>query len=282
VKRLIGSGLALAGLFLAIFAATCAAPKKVSFYPLISRSQQYLREGNFQKAIETCDTAYQKFPQAPAVLDNYLKTLQEIKNSAERSFEAKDFPPAIKIYSVLLNNYDRFHEFASALPFNREWLIGRTRQARNGMTFLGARPALEAGDFYKGIEIYKARYLENPDDGEFLAAFISILEDIKRAGDAALAKENFASAGRAYDPLKKNIQSFEKFLPSLSFSEKSLDEGLKICRTELGKKALAEYRRENLAGAISIWQDILTFDPENLEVKKAIETATIQLKKIKK
>jgi hypothetical protein len=68
----------------------------------------------------------------------------------------------------------------------------------------------------------------------------------------------------------------------LSFSEKSLDDGMKICRTELNKKALEQYRKENLAEAISIWQGILIFDPENLETKKAIETATIQLKKIKK
>lgn len=282
MRRLTGLAAAFAGMVSAIFSISCATPKKASFYPLLFRSQQYLREGDFQKAIEICDTAYQKYPEAQPVLDNYLKTLQGVKKSADRFFEDEDYPPALRTYSVLLNNFPRFHKFETSLPFSREWLTARMRNGQNGIAVLRAGPALEAGEFNKGIEIYRARFLENPDDVDFLAAFVSILEDIKRTGDAALAKENFVGAGKAYFPLKKNFPAFEKFRTSLSFNEKNLDDGLKLCRTELNRKALEQYRKEDLAGAISTWQNILTFDPENLEVKKAIETATIQLNKIKK
>jgi len=265
-----------------ILLTSCAPPKKVSFYPLIYRSQQYLQAGDFQKAIDTCQATHEAYPDAQTVLDNYIKTLQEIKASADRFFETKDFVSAIRIYSLLSRNFPRFQKFEKFLPFTKGFLDAQLRNSRNGISERQARQAFEAGDSDKAIEVYNTRYLENPIDSDWMAGFISILEEIKRTGDGAFSKENFVLAGRAYSSLLKYFKSFEKFRASLSFSQKSLDEGLKVCRTELNKKALEQYRKENLAEAISIWQGLLTFDPDNIETKKAIETATIQLKKIKK
>ncbi len=265
-----------------ILVTSCAPPKKVSFYPLIYQSQQYLQAGDFQKAIDTCQATYDAYPEARTVLENYLKILQQIKASADRFFETKDFVSAIRIYSLLSRNFPRFQKFEKSLSFTKGLLDTRLRNSRNGESERQARQALEAGDFDKAIKVYSTGYLENPDDADCRAGFISILEEIKRTGEGAFSKENFVLAGRTYSSLLKYFKSFEKFRASLSFSEKSLDEGVRVCRTELNKKALEQYRKENLAEAISIWQSLLTFDPDNIETKKAIETATIQLKKIKK
>jgi len=281
-RRFFGTVFSLSWILSGILLTSCAPPKKASFYPLIFRSQQYLKEGNFQKAIDTCQATYDEYPEAQTVLDNYLKALKEIRSSADRFFDTKDFVSAIRIYSILQRNFHRFQKFEKSLPLTKEFLDTRLRNSRNGVSKRQARQAFEAGDSEKAIEVYKARYLENSDDADWRASFVSILEEIKRTGDGALSKGNFVLAGRAYSSLLKNFKSFEKFQALLSFSEKSLDDGMKICRTELNKKALEQYRKENLAEAISIWQGILIFDPENLETKKAIETATIQLKKIKK
>jgi tetratricopeptide (TPR) repeat protein len=281
-RRFFPTVFALSGILSGILLTSCAPPKKVSFYPLIYRSQQYLRAGDFQKAIDACQATYEAYPDAQTVLDNYIKTLQEIKVSADRFFETKDFVSAIRIYSLLSRNFPRFQSFEKSLPFTKRFLDARLRNSGNGISERQAHQALEAGDSEKAIEVYNTRYLENPDDADWLVGFVSILEEIKRTGDGSFSIKNFVLAGRAYSSLLKYFKSFEKFRASLSFSEKSLDEGLKVCRTELNKKALEQYRKENLAEAISIWQGLLTFDPDNIETKKAIETATIQLKKIKK
>jgi len=281
-RRFFGPVFALTGILSGILLTSCAPPKKVSFYPRIYQSQQYLQAGDFQKAIDTCQATYEEYPEAQAVLRHYIKTLQEIKASADRFYEAKDFAAAMRIDSLLSRNFPRFQKFEKFLPFTKDLLDTRLRNSRNGISERQARQAFEAGDSDKAIEIYTIRHLENPNDADWAAGFISILEDIRRTGDGAFSKENFALAGRTYSSLFKNFKSFEKFGTSLSFSEKSLDEGMKVCRTELHKKALEQYRKENLAEAISIWQGLLTFDPDNAEAKKAIETAAIQLKKIKK
>jgi tetratricopeptide (TPR) repeat protein len=281
-RRFFRTVFALSGILSGLLLTSCAPPKKVSFYPLIFRSQQYLRARDFEKAIDTCQATYEAYPDAQTVLDNYIKTLQEIKAFADRFFEIKDFVSAIRIYSLLSRNFARFQNFEKSLPFSKGLLDAQLRNSRNGVSERQARQAFEAGDFDKAIEVYNSRYLENPDDADWLVGFVSILEEIKRTGDGAFSKKNFVPAGRAYSSLSKNFKLFEKLRATLSFSEKSLDEGMKVCRTELHKKALEQYRKENLAEAISIWQGLLTFDPDNVEAKKAVETATIQLKKIKK
>ncbi|HEX9021606.1 MAG TPA: hypothetical protein VF903_10150, partial [Nitrospirota bacterium] len=55
---------------------------------------------------------------------------------------------------------------------------------------------------------------------------------------------------------------------------------LEDCGSHLSQRALAEYRKGNLAEAISIWKSILAFDPANGSIMKAIDTATIQLKNL--
>jgi len=63
-----------------------------------------------------------------------------------------------------------------------------------------------------------------------------------------------------------------------------LDTGIETCRKILFEDGLDHYRSGNLSQAISIWRDILTFDPENLEVKNATDKAVLQsgnMKKIK-
>jgi cytochrome c-type biogenesis protein CcmH/NrfG len=59
-----------------------------------------------------------------------------------------------------------------------------------------------------------------------------------------------------------------------------LAEGIAACREGLTKTGLEEYRKGNLAKAISVWEDLLSFDPDNTEIKKAVDTARTQLNKV--
>jgi len=48
----------------------------------------------------------------------------------------------------------------------------------------------------------------------------------------------------------------------------------------LTKAGLEEYRKGNLAKAIAVWEGLLSFDPNNVEIRKAVDTARIQLNEI--
>ena len=97
----------------------------------------------------------------------------------------------------------------------------------------------------------------------------------------AFDREDFISAGKLYRILLDNYPDFKPFAHLLSFNIETLNSRITDCSLTLFKGALEKYRKGNLADAISIWEQILSYDPENLEVKRAIDTANTQLKSLK-
>jgi len=264
-----------------IFLSSCTPRKKIHLTPLLEQSQQLLDSGSIQKAIDSYQTIYEKYPQEKIVLDSYLKALEEVRQVGDKALETRDFVSAEKTYSILFSTYPHFQKLGESLSFTREYLKTKLKNCRISLSKSQASKAFDGRDFEKAIDVYKSRYQEYPDDSELLNLLITMLEDIRRIGDEALPKEDFVLAGKAYYALLKNYSSFKKFEKSLSFPRNSLEEGIRNCRIQLTKKGLEQYRKGNLAEAISVWKGILTFDPDNPEIKKAIETATEQLKKIK-
>jgi tetratricopeptide (TPR) repeat protein len=265
-----------------VFLVSCVTQKKASFEPLLSQSRQYFETGEFQKAIYSYTAASKKYPNEKTILKEYSKTLEEIKQKADKAFDKKDFVSAERVYSVLLKNGPQFKPVEKSLSFTPQLLSQRIRDCRIRLSESQAQQSLLAGDFQKALDLYKAAYEEYNNDAGLSADLRKTMEDIKRLADKALAKEDFISAGKAYSVLGKDYPFYQKVAQPPAFSRGSLEEELKKCRTQLTQKGLEQYRKGNLAEAISLWQGILLFDPENIEIKKAIDTATQQLKKIQK
>jgi len=263
------------------FLTSCVTQKKATFEPLLSQPRQYFEAGEYQKAIDSYSAGLKKYPREKTILNDYIKTLEEMKQLADKALEKEDFPSAERVYSVLLNNSPQFKPMEKSLSFTPQLLRRRIKDCRVGLSKKQARRSLEAGDFEKALDLYKAAEEEYNVAG-LSADLKRTMENIKSEADGAAAKEDFISAGKAYAVLWKNYSLYEKSAPSPSFSKASLDEGIKKCRTQLTQKGLAQYRKGNLSKAISLWQGILLFDPDNIEIKKAIDTATQQLKKLQK
>lgn len=275
-----------ASLLLALLSGTiffsCVFQKKAKFEPALSESRQYFEAGEFQKAIDSYSSALKKYPRERTILKAYIKTLEGMKQQADKALEKKDFTSAEKAYVILETNYPQFKPVEKSLSFTPQFLSQQIKDCRIGLSGRQAQESLQAGDFQKALDLYNSAYEEYYNDAGLSADLRKTMEDIKLLADEAAAKGDYISAGKAYSALWKNYVSYEKLAPSPSFSRDALDEGIKKCRTQLTQKGLEQYRKENLAEAISLWQGILLFDPDNIEIKKAIDTATEQLKKLKK
>jgi tetratricopeptide (TPR) repeat protein len=143
-----------------------------------------------------------------------------------------------------------------------------------------ARQHLAAGDYQKTIDSYKAEYVRHPQDQVFVKEYVKSLEEIKAAGDRASDREDLASAGKTYNILLKNYPDFKGFAHMLSFDRAQLNTKLTNCKTALSKKGFQEYREGNLSEAISLWQGYLAIDPNNADIKKALNTAKLQQKNL--
>jgi tetratricopeptide (TPR) repeat protein len=241
-----------------------------------------LDAGRTQRAIDLCEEIYQKYPQDPAVQSGYIRTLESIKKSGDRAFENKDFETAGNIYEILAKNWSHFADLSPSLSFKRSFLEKKGKTSR--CLFVGGQvPSyLKTGEFQRAIDICNEIYQKYPRDPAVQSGYIRILESIKKSGDRAFDGGDFALAGGIYEILLKHVTSVTHLNGSCSFDRDGLTAKIKICKKNLFENGLAQYRSGNLDQAISIWKGILTFDPEDHEIKRAVDMATLQLENLQK
>jgi len=162
--------------------------------------------------------------------------------------------------------------------------LSKREQIQRPMDYTGGQAQMEidAGRFQRAIDICEEIYQKYPQDPTVKSCYIRILESIKSSGDRAFKKNDFEMAGWIYELLLKHVSSVTPLNASLSFEKKGLSEKIKYCKKILFEKGLKQYRSGNLDQAISIWKMILTFDPENQEIKKVVDIVTLQLENLQK
>jgi tetratricopeptide (TPR) repeat protein len=186
------------------------------------------------------------------------------------------------IYEILEKNWPHFADLSPSLSFKRSLLEKKAKTSRCLLAGGQVSSYLKAGEFQRAIDICKEIHQKCPRDPTVHSSYIKTLESIKRNGDRAFEKGDFALAGWIYEILLKHVSSVTQLNGSLSFEKKGLSEKIKSCTKILFENGLKQYRSGNLDRAITIWKTILTFDPENQEIKKAVDMATLQLGNLQK
>ena len=274
-KKIIVAG-AIAGL---IFPA-CTSVHKTVIKQTAADSGRLLAEGNFQKALDLYQAAIKKYPRDGELAGNYVRTIEGITQAADQALSRREYALAASIYRVLLDNYADFGGSASKLRFKKPSLEATLKYCQVALVDSQAQQAMKAGSFGKALDTYQTALKDQPGDAVWSARYVAIVNEIKAAGDKALGAKDFALAGRVYALLLKNFPSYGEHQPGVAFGKTDLAESLAVCRDGLTKAGLEEYRKGNLAKAIAVWEDLLAFDPDNAEIKKAVDTARTQLDKV--
>jgi tetratricopeptide (TPR) repeat protein len=136
------------------------------------------------------------------------------------------------------------------------------------------------GDYQKTIDAYKAEQTKHPHDQSLAKDYAKSLDEMKVAADSEYENENYPSACKTYSILMKNYSALRSFAHMLSFNKQALNKKLTDCKTTLSKKGFQEYREGNLNEAIALWQGYLVIDPNNTDIRKAVNTATLQQKNL--
>jgi tetratricopeptide (TPR) repeat protein len=261
---------------------SCGWVKRTQVKSAVDEAHQELRSGDFQKALDTYQLAYKKYPKDSEMLKNYIGAIESMKAQGDEAFGRENFAQAQITYDLLLKNFPRFSDFANLLSFKKNFLVTRLKMSRMLPAEKQARSCLKNGDVQKGIDIYRGLIQQYPWDTTVRNGYVSLLESIKGQADLDFKRKNFAQAGRTYRILLKNYSSLSHLNRFFSYNAGLLDTGIETCRKILFEDALEQYRSGNLSQAISIWKNILTFDPENLEVKKAMDKAILQTRNLEK
>jgi tetratricopeptide (TPR) repeat protein len=243
---------------------------------------QAVKAGDFARALDIFQAAIKENPGDAELAANYQGTVTEIKAIGDNAFGAKDFARAGSIYRILIDRYGNFGAFATTLTFKKVHLETALKECRTVAVDNPAAQAVKAGNFARALDIFQAAIKESPGDAELAAKYRGTVNQIMAIGDKAFGAKDFAQAGRVNAVLLGDYASFEGLRPPVAFSREALKDAVSACRESLTKTGLSEYRRGNLAKAIAVWEGLLAFDPDNAEIKKAINTARTQLDGIKK
>lgn len=270
--------IAAAGLFLY----SCAPPSKPGLRPDMTRAQHCLAVGDFRGALDSFSMLAESYPGDRSVMKEFAGAVEHIKAKADGSFKEKDFPAAEKTFSLLLANFPRFAGFKRSLSFGPESLRQLILECQMHLSEQRARQSLARGDYLTALDSFKGLPPEALRSQPQSAGLRRIMEEIKGMTDKAIARKDFVSAGKGYAVLWREYPFAQEVGLAFSFTRNEMDEGLKKCRIQLTREGLDQYRKGNLKEAIAIWQGLLQFDSENAEIRKAVDTAAEQLKKLQK
>ena len=148
-------------------------------------------------------------------------------------------------------------------------------QARNEI-----KQHLGAGEYRKALDDYRSEHMKHPHDQALMREYVRCIEDIKAKADRISGAGDLASASKIYDTLLKSFPDFKTFAQLLSFDRDQLNTELAKCKTSLSKQGFQEYRKGNLGEAITLWRGCLFIDPNNVDIKRALNTAMVQQKNL--
>ncbi len=265
-----------------LFFSACASAGRNLTKETSVESQESLAAGDYEKALDSFKEAHAKDPRNKELAVNYVRTVEDIKQTADGARSQQDYARAEGIYQILFDRFGDFEEFAAKLTFGKAELGTALKEFRIAVVDNTAAQAMKAANFAKAIEIFRAALKEYPADAELAAKYGATVRGIKAIGDKAFAAKNFSRAGSVNSLLLKNYTSFERLKPPVGFTRDSLREAVSACRESLTKTGLKEYRNGELAKAIATWEGLLAFDPDNAEIRKAVTTARTQLNALKK
>jgi tetratricopeptide (TPR) repeat protein len=290
IRQYIKKIIAVISIFLVIFLVSCVQEKKKDADEyIIGTSEedriQYEADGllakdDIQGAFNLYKEAYNKYQIKKTFADRYVKTVETVKNRADRAFETEELPLAESLYIILLRNFNDFQSFSDMLSFGKGFLNTRIITCRAAIARKEVQQAFRAKRFQKIITTYRNLYAQYPRNRLVLKDYVKALKEMQSIGEKATAMKDYVVACKSYTVLVKNYSYFERFSQQLPFDRESLQERIRECKSLLFTKGLDEYRNGHLQDAISTWQSLLVFVPDDKDTKQALETAVVQMKRI--
>ncbi len=262
--------------------AACATADRNMAKKTSAESEAALEAGDSTKALDSYAQAFAKDPRNKALAADYVRAIEEIKRAADQALGRKEYARAGDTYSHLLDHYEGLGPLSEGLTFDKAALEKALRACRALLADVQVQRHLRDGAFAKALKLRSDALKGNPRDASLSAKYRETVIAIKAHGDKALAAKDFARTGAANALLLRNAATFEAMRPPVGFTRDVLKNTVSVCRENLTKAGLEEYRKGNLAKAITIWEGLLSFDPDNAEIKKAATTAKTQLDALNK
>jgi thioredoxin-like negative regulator of GroEL len=148
--------------------------------------------------------------------------------------------------------------------------------------FAEGMTALQEGGHERALDLFSAAWKEQPGHAGVVREFDDALLALKKNGDAAYAQGKWGDAGKRWMGTLRFLTHPAANSRNYPFTRSEVRAKVDNLTAALTKKALTEYRREEVPAAIADWKTILSYDPGHEEAARSLQTATKQLETLKR
>lgn len=145
----------------------------------------------------------------------------------------------------------------------------------------GVELLVKRGDFGAAVEMIRREVKAGGSELSFGDPYVASTNGLAEEGMKHFSGQDFGAAGAAFRKALDNYPQEASLQGRVKYPARKLEDSLNECSRKLMDEGLVLYRNGDLTGAIATWKKILAFDPANQEASKAVETATVQLKRLK-
>lgn len=140
---------------------------------------------------------------------------------------------------------------------------------------------IDNGDYSQAIDLIVVAVKSGEPELSYGDHYINAINTITKKGLGYFFNNDCENAGVTLRKALINFPSSKTLTAKIDYSPEKLNSYIQTCTERLMEEGLLEYREGNLEKALSTWRKILKFNPDYSETKKAIDTATKQLKNLK-
>jgi tetratricopeptide (TPR) repeat protein len=141
---------------------------------------------------------------------------------------------------------------------------------------------VQKGNYTEAIELIGDVDNKSRSEIQHSALYIAALNGLADSGMDFYKAGDYKRAGGTFQYVIEHMPSDGAINNKFKKSSEQIRSLIIICEDRMMKQGLAKYRDGNLGDAITIWKEILKLNPNHTEAKKALKTATVQLKNLEK
>jgi tetratricopeptide (TPR) repeat protein len=141
------------------------APANTTTNDSLSSAKAYYSSGNYKKSLEIYTAAVDRHPGKQDLLDAYAGALEDIKEKADKAYEAQDYARAGELYHMLLRSGFGDRPLQGRISFDADDCAMRVGACSKMLIEQGIMK-YRAGDLHEAVAIWKSILVFNPTDRE--------------------------------------------------------------------------------------------------------------------
>ncbi|MEJ2657421.1 MAG: hypothetical protein P8012_09520 [Desulfobacterales bacterium] len=129
------------------------------------QANEHIKAGECQKAIDVYNVEHRKHPNDQSLVRAYVKIIENIKSTADKALDKKDFATAGRNYDILLKNYAYFKGFDKKLSFSGTHLDEKLCYCRKALFKQGFQE-YRKGNLSDAIALWQDLYAIDPQNAD--------------------------------------------------------------------------------------------------------------------